>query len=272
MHPHLRAAGSSAETVLIDGETWRQGLALRYGLGEGWELLVDVPVVSHAGGVFDGFIEDWHDAFGLPQGDRDRVPRDRFALFYAGAGGTGFDIDSDVHSLGDVSLGVGCALPFPPFPNDGMAVRAMVKLPSGDEDALAGSGGYSGSAWAETSGAFPGSGVSRNWLYAATLGVLAGEAPESLSAIGGSFIAFGRFGVSWRALEDFHLTVQVDVQSSPYGASALSPLSDPAVMLGLGGTLRMTERMALEVAVTEDDGTWHAVPDIGLHAALRWRP
>lgn len=271
MASHLRVGASGAEIVLIDGETWRQGLSLRYGLGGDWELLVDVPVVSHTGGAFDGFIEDWHDAFGLPQGDRDRAPRDRLALFYADGSGTHIDIDSDVHSLGDASLGVGYALPSSPFSNDGVVVRAMVKLPSGDADALAGSGGYSASAWAETSGAFPGSAVSRNWLYAATLGVLAGEAPEGLSDIGGRFIVFGRFGVTWRALEDLRLVAQVEVHTSPYGASALSALSDPAVMLGLGGTLRVTERMALEVAVTEDDGTWHAAPDIGLHAALRWR-
>ena len=271
MASHLRAGGSGTERVLMDGETYRQGLALRHGLGEGWELLVDVPAVSHTGGVFDGFIEDWHDTFGLPQGDRDRAPRDRLAMFYADGGGTRFDIDGDVHSLGDASVGVGYALPSPPFSNDGVVVRGMIKLPSGDEGALAGSGGYSASAWAETSGAFSGSAVSRNWLYAATLGVLAGEAPEELSDIGGRFIAFGRFGVSWRALEDLHLTLQIEAHSSPYGGSALSPLSDPAVMLGLGGTLRITERMALEIAVTEDDGTWHAAPDIGLHTALRWR-
>ena len=271
MASHLRADGSGTERVLMDGETYRHGVAIRHGLGDGWELLIDVPAVSHAGGVFDGFIEDWHDAFGLPQGDRDRAPRDRLALFYADAGGSRVDIDSDVHSLGDASLGVGYALPSPPLSNDGVVVRAMVKLASGDEGALAGSGGYSASAWAETSGAFPGSAVSRNWLYAATLGVLAGEAPEKLSDIGGRLIAFGRFGVSWRALEDLHLTVQIEAHSSPYGGSALSPLSDPAVMLGLGGTLNITKRMALEVAVTEDDGTWHAAPDIGLHAALRWR-
>ena len=268
---HLRAGSSGSERVLIDGETWRQALTLRHGLGEGWELLVDVPAVSHSGGVFDGFIENWHDAFGLPQGDRDRAPRDRLALFYADGGGTRFDIDRDVRSLGDASLGVGYALPSSPFSNDGMVVRAMIKLPSGDEGALAGSGGYSASAWAETSGAFPGSAVSRRWLYAATLGVLAGEAPEGLSDIGGRFIVFGRFGVTWRALEDLDLTVQIDAHSSPYGASALSPLSDAAVMPGLGGTLRITEHMALEVAVTEDDGTRHAAPDIGLHVAMRWR-
>ena len=85
MASHLRAAGTGAESVLIDGETWRQGLSLRYGLCErlGATGRRDRSV-SHTGGVFDGFIENWHDAFGLPQGDRDRAPRNRLALFYAG--------------------------------------------------------------------------------------------------------------------------------------------------------------------------------------------
>ena len=131
---------------------------------------------------------------GLPQGDRDSAPRDRLALFYGDGGGVRVDIDSGIFSVGDISLGLGYAVPTAPISNDGMTVRAAVKLPSGDLDALAGSGGFSASAWAETSGAFPSSAVSRRWLYAATLGVLGGEAPESLSAIGGRIIAFGRFG------------------------------------------------------------------------------
>ena len=268
---YLRLGVSGAERMLIDGETWRQALALRYGLGEGWELLVEVPAVSHSAGAFDGFIKEWHDAFGLPQGGRDLAPRDRLALLYGDGTATRFDIDRDVRAIGDASLGVGYALPSSPFPGDGAVLRGMVKLPTGNDDRLAGSGGWSASAWVETSGAWPGSAVSRRWLYAATLGVLAGEAPQALSAVGGEFIVFGRFGVTWRALEDLDLTVQVDAHSSPYGASDLSPLSDPALVLGMGGTLRLTERVALEVAVTEDDGTWHAAPDIGLHVALRWR-
>ena len=159
----------------------------------------------------------------------------------------------------------------PAFSTDGVVVRAIVKLPSGDEDALAGSGGYSASAWAETSGAFASSGGSRRWLYAAMLGMLAGDAPEDLPTVGGRFIVFGRFGVTWRALEDVHLKAQIDVHSSPYDASALAPLSDAAVMLGLVGTWVLGERVALDVAVTEDDGTRHSAPDIGLHIAMRWR-
>lgn len=62
----------------------------------------------------------------------------------------------------------------------------------------------------------------------------------------------------------------VDIHSSPYSGTALSPLSDAVVMLGFGGTLRLTEGTQLEIAVTEDDGTRRAAPDIGLHVAMRW--
>ena len=157
MASHLVEASSGAERVLINGETYRQGLTLRHGFGDGWEYLFEASALSHRTGAFDGFIETWHDVFHLPQGDRDRAPGDRLALFYANGGRTYYDIGRSVSSFGDISLGVGYAVPHWPFPNDGLAIRGSVKLPTGDEASLAGSGGRSASLWAETSGALPGS-------------------------------------------------------------------------------------------------------------------
>ena len=268
---HSRGGVSGREVVAIDGETYRQALSFRQGLGDGWEYLLNLSFVSHRPGSLDRFIEEWHRTFGLPQGDRLKTPRDQLTLVYANDVTNHVDVDNSVSSLGDVSLGLGYALPSAPFSNDGMAVRTMVKLPTGDEDDLVGSGGFSVSAWAETSGSLSASTASREWLYGATLGILVGEAPSSLPDIGGRFIAFGRFSVTWQLSADFNLTTQVDVHSSPYGASAVTPLSDPIVMIGLGGSWRFSEDMSLEIAVTEDDGTFHAAPDTGLHAALRWR-
>ena len=71
MASHLAKARSGEERVLIDGETYRHALALRHGFGDGWEYLFEVSAVAHRGGVFDGFIEDWHEFFGLPRGGTD---------------------------------------------------------------------------------------------------------------------------------------------------------------------------------------------------------
>ena len=152
---HLVGEGAGSEHILLDGETYRLALALRGGFRDRWEWFAEAPIVAHRTGVFDSFIENWHDFFGLPQNDRDRVPHDRLALFYRDGAGTRVDIRENVFSFGDVSLGVGYASPKWGFSNDGLAIRASVKLPTGDEDSLAGSGGLSASIWAETSGALP---------------------------------------------------------------------------------------------------------------------
>ena len=77
-------------------------------------------------------------------------------------------------------------------------------------------------------------------------------------------------GITWRPLADLAFTVQADVASPPY-RSSLAPLGGPSVMFGMGRRLRLAPRAALDIAVTEDDGWRRATPDIGLHAAIRWR-
>lgn len=271
MASYLIEESAGMERVLLDGETYRLALALRSGFRDRWEWFVEAPLIAHRAGAFDGFIESWHGFFGLPQGGRDKAPRDRLALFYGDEAGTRVDIRGSVLSFGDVSFGVGHAPPQRRSSNDGVAIRASVKLPTGAKDALAGSGGFSVSVWAEASGALPGAADSRRWLYAATLGALAAEGPRNLPGFGGGLIAFGRFGVTWRPLARLALTAQMDVNSSPYGSSGASSLSDPIVMLGIGGALRLSAHTTLEAALTEDDGSRLAAPDVGFHFALRRR-
>ena len=268
---YLSTAASGSERLLLDGETYRTSLTLRRGFRSRWEYFLELSAVGHHGGLFDGFIENWHDFFGLPQGNRDRTPRDRLAVFYADGAGTRVDRRQDVFSLSDLVFGVGYSVPAWLVENDGLTIRSHIKIPTGDAGSLAGSGRFSTSLWAETSGALPWSETSRRWLYAATLGLVVTEPPKQLSAVGDPFIAFGRVSATWRALSWLDLTVQVDVQSSPYRDSTVDVLADPVVLFGIGGAVHVTEHATLELALTEDDGLHRAAPDIGLHTALRWR-
>ena len=268
---YLSIAASASERLLLDGETYRTSLMLRRGFRPRWEYFLELSAVGHHGGLFDSFIKGWHDFFGLPQGGRDMVPHDRLALIYGDGAGTRVNRRQDVFSLGDLVLGVGYAVPEWPFQNDGLTIRGNIKIPTGNAGAFAGLGGFSTSLWAETSGALPWSTTSRAWLYTATLGLLVAEPPKRLSSVGDPVIGFGRASVTWRALSRLNLTVQVDVHSSPYSSSNVDVLADPVVLLGFGGSIQVTDQATLEIAVTEDDGTHRAAPDIGLHTALRWR-
>ena len=268
---HLSSAASGAERLLLDGETYRTSLMLRRGFRPRWEYFLELSAVGHHSGLFDGFIEGWHDFFGLPQGGRDTAPRDRLAFIYGNGAGSRVNLRQDVFSLGDLVLGVGYAVPDWPIQNDGLTIRGHVKIPTGNAGSFAGLGRFSTSLWAETSGALPWAAESRAWLYTATLGLLVAEPPKRLSRVGDPVIGFGRASVTWRALSRLNLTVQVDVHSSPYRSSNLDVLADPVVILGFGGSIRVTDTATLEIAVTEDDGLHRAAPDIGLHTALRWR-
>ncbi len=60
---------------------------------------VEVPVVAHWKGVFDGLIENYHDLVGLGNGGRERVPHDRFA-YRLGE----LDLDGPEMGIGDLQL------------------------------------------------------------------------------------------------------------------------------------------------------------------------
>ncbi len=52
----------------------------------------------------------------------------------------------------------------------------------------------------------------------------------------------------------------------------LAPLAGPVVMLGFGGAYRLSPRTAIEVAISEGDGSRHAAADFGVHVTLHWEP
>ncbi len=93
MASHMIAARSGSERLWIDGETYRRSLALRHGVGDGWDCTIEVSAVSHNAGLFDGFIENWHSVFGLPQGGRDEAPRDRLRIAWVREGHARVGID-----------------------------------------------------------------------------------------------------------------------------------------------------------------------------------
>lgn len=275
MASHMTSRRSDREQLLTDGETYRQTVALRHGLGNGWEALFEASAVSHTHGVFDGFIKNWHSFFGLPQGGRDTAPRNRLAFTYVRNGKTLVDVNDSVSSLSGITVGLGRKLERNYLQNDGLVLRGVVRFPTGNEDVLTGPGNLSASIWAETSGPLfrPSGSVSRTWSYGSTLGVQVASPPAVLSGISEKVIAFGRLGVTWALLLDrLSLTAQLDVNSTPYSRSSLAPLAGPAVMFGIGGVYKFSPRTAIEIAISEDDGSRHAAADFGVHVTLHWEP
>ena len=98
------------DELVLDGETWVLRFAGRYGWKNGWRVGLQVPVVSHQGGGMDSFIEEYHDALGLPNGNRKRRPADRLEYRYRRGGETLFSQTDSATGLGDVRLAAGAPL------------------------------------------------------------------------------------------------------------------------------------------------------------------
>ncbi|MCP4492258.1 MAG: DUF3187 family protein [Gammaproteobacteria bacterium] len=91
------------EILLIDVENYRYDLSLAYQT-KTWRLSTILPFIANDGGSLDGFIESWHDFFGLPEDDRSSNPDEQVNLSYTRNGITILQQDRPDSDIGDITL------------------------------------------------------------------------------------------------------------------------------------------------------------------------
>jgi hypothetical protein len=252
-----------AEQILLDGETTRLTLGGRYGLARNMEIGVGIPTVYHSGGFLDGFIISYHDLFGFPQGGRDQAPRNRLLYEYRRNGVYKVRVDSSGGGLGDVVLTAGLQLynDAAQYPR-AVALRAAIKLPTGDSSSLYGSGSTDCSLWISAANAFElpiGDGA----VFGAA-GLMVMTTGDVLPEQQADHVGFGSIGVGWKPLTWIAFKVQMDLHTPFYRDSDFEPLSANAAQLLIGGTLGLSERTSLDIAVSEDLAR-KTSPDVAFH-------
>lgn len=90
----------------LDMELLRLALHERLGIGNGFEVGIEVPFFRFDEGFLDDFLDGYHKTFGFPRGGRDVIPDNRFAYRFDGNGVTLFDLSSQNFGIGDVVVGV----------------------------------------------------------------------------------------------------------------------------------------------------------------------
>lgn len=259
---------TSNEAILLDGESYRFNLNLRRGLAPRFEAGIDLPYLAHSGGFLDGFIEDWHDTFNLPQNGRDDAPHDRLLYSYVSDGKQEILVDDDAQGIGDIRLSAVWQLsdPADAAPWDA-ALHVSLKLPTGDSDDLLGSGSTDLALWLAAARTWAGDG-SAVALFGSlgAMGMTDGEVIEDRQ---NNLVGFATLGGGWRPLDRLVLKVQADGHTPCYD-SDLPELGDPALLLTFGGDVALGDKTALEIAISEDIAT-ETSPDIVIRLALRSR-
>jgi Protein of unknown function (DUF3187) len=245
--------GSPNESLLIDAETREWRVALQRGLPAGVAVRVQVPYRRTSGGSLDGFIDDWHDAFGLPEGARPTLPEDALRLFYRRNGNVLLDSRASQQGLGDVSVDLGKALSTTPA--SAIAVWMGVKLPTGDAAEFTGSGSVNGTVGLSAEHRFAG-----RWrAYGQAAGTWMDNG-DRLTNQQRHFMWSAAAGLSARTVGALVLTAQLDAHTAVFDTDGLDYLG-AAVQLSVGGSYRFASDWLITLGVSEDIGV-ESAPDV----------
>ena len=257
------------ESILLDGESTRISLDARYGIARGFEVGVTVPYIILSGGFLDGFIDGYHSTFGFPQGGRDQAPRNRLLYVYERDGQQRLKIDSSSAGLGDISLTAGWQLyQGEDKPQRAVALRASLKLPTGDSDQLHGSGSTDFSLWVTASDDWKLK-VGHFTLFGAA-GMMAMTDGKVLQGQQRNLVGFGGLGFGWSPLRWIAFKIQTNAHTSFYGDSELREVNADSAQLTVGGTLAFSDETTLDIGVSEDLIV-RTAPDVVFHFSVRHR-
>lgn len=255
---HFVDEEKAGESLLFDGATTRAALVYARGVTDSLMAWLILPLVSHSGGFADGFVEDWHDFFGLPGGGREHAPDGRQIFGYARNGQVRFRVDEEPSGLGDIRLGIKKRLAG--FGDWGMSVAAQLKLPTGDADKLTGSGGTDLAVW----------GVIGNnqrqhsaWRFLAAAGALYTSDGEVLPALRQNVVGFGWLVLGYALTPTVTARAQLNLHTPFYTDTRIEALDGVAVQGALGVDWQVTRHSGLSFAVIEDLNPG-VTPDVGV--------
>lgn len=246
----MQADGS--EYLLVDAETREARLTLQAPLSGRVSFQLELPYRYTGAGSLDGFIDSWHDTFGLPDGARSDLPSDDLNITYIRDRSRPFDLRSSASGLADIQASLGYDI----VASEGSALSAWlnVKLPTGDADKLTGSGAT------DVSVVLAGERrLNERWSAFAQGAVTYLGEGDLLPSRQRSVVWSGLAGVSGQVWRSLSLKAQVDAHTAAFD-SDLDFLSE-AIVLTVGGDYRFASGWRMDIGVSEDIAVEHS-PDV----------
>lgn len=260
---HAILGRPGAESIHLDGETLVAVLGLRQALRERLQIGFDLAWIRHDEGALDDFISDWHNFFGLPDGDRNRLPDDNLAIRYQRNGEELLNLERPADGLGDLRLQLAWQIAL--NETSATALHLALKLPSGDAASLTGNEGWG----VDLAVAFDRRVQLERNAAAGIWGGLGGswlDDGEILADQAVSWAANAWLGAGWSPLDRLAFKLQFDSRTPLYD-SDLTELGSAALSVAMGGTLVIAERTFLDLYVGEDLAV-NTAPDVTFHLGL----
>jgi hypothetical protein len=251
----LQNKQKSDEKLTIDVENYRYELGLRY-RHDSWLTLVNIPFVENSGGRIDGLIDDWHEFFGLPEGDRGKFPKDDIHIEYLRDGAVEYSQTKSSSGLGDIGFAVG----HQPVGAPGYFIG--IELPSGSESDYSGNEAIDLAIWVTHEKQID----PEMTIY----GLLGFSFPGDDGNLEGLIVDqfwVAQLGVAYYFSSGIVGTMQFDLHSEIIEDSELKAFGDSVqIQLGLG-FLELIDNHRLDLFFSEDIMVGSA-PDISFGARL----
>lgn len=254
---------NSTEFLVLDGETHRLTFTAREGLANGYEWGVELPYLSHSGGFMDNFIENWHDAFGLPQGKRPNFPPNQINYRYIRNGSELVRVSRSTEGIGDIRFAAAKDISRDPGERL-VALRGSLKLPTGKSADLLGSGSTDLAIWLSTA---PGTTSIDSWHGYGGGGILLMTEGDVLPNQQRNYVAFGNIGLSYRIFSSLAFNAQLDAHTPFYRGSGFRELGATAIQGLLGITWQYAPKKFLGFSISEDLAV-DTSPDFVLNLSL----
>jgi len=262
---YIHATYPHDEVLFVDGEALRTAVSARYGLTPSLSVSVEIPYITRGLKGLEGFVVDFHKAFGIDENGRDEFPRGRATVMIQYPGGpmslTDFVPDS---GLGDVTATFSWRRVRWP---GGWTLGAdlALKAPTGSAANFNGSGGWDAGllaflVWEKGRWTLEADGslvVPGRWKLAVPLDTT--RVSRALLSVIYAFSPRTRAGLT------------VTVAQSPFREHSYSSLSTSGVESGLGVEHDFGPRLSARMLLTEQLPSAGDRSDFGVFLGLRYR-
>ena len=251
----LQEEDENGESLVIDAENYRYELGFNYRKDQ-WLAQVNIPFVANSGGELDGLIDGWHDFFGLPEGDRDKFPKDELNIEYLRDGIEQFSQDSDTSGIGDLSIAIG-------FESQHETRYFIgIELPTGSESDFSGNEAVDFAIWVSHEKR-----IDEEMSVYGLLGLSFPADDGTLEGLIVDEIWVAQLGLEYRFTDNLVGIAQLDLHSETIKDSELDAFGESLqIQLGLG-FLGLFENHRLDLFFSEDILVGTA-PDITFGARL----
>jgi hypothetical protein len=244
----------------LDGEVLEARLHIDRRLRDRFSFHGELAYRDLSAGSLDGLVESWHHAFGLPNGSRARLGKDKFLLEYRIGTASWWYIDESVGGFADMPISVGYQM----LASDTSAAATWlsVKAPTGKAEDFTGSGAVDIALSLAADRR-----LAERWQLFGQVNIAwLGEGdllPDQQESHAWSALA----GVTWSPWRSLDLTVQFDGNSAVLDTD-LDGLDGDAIVLTFGGSYRTASAWQFDLGVSEDLDAG-ASPDIVFNVVVR---